>query len=172
MNILQISGSNRSNSTNLALLDHFAELLGRENCTYFNIDQLPAFHPDMQGQTPPQMVAVWKNKLRASDALIISSPEYLHNIPATLKNSLEWLADTGELKDKFVVPMVFTPAEPRGEKAMESLLWTLRAMEAKVLWFLLLHHSNFRRKSTQLIFDGDGADILESTSMQLKAAFP
>lgn len=74
----------------------------------------------------------WRAQVAASRCVIISTPEYLHNIPAVLKNGLEWLKSTGELHSKPVLPITFTPHPPRGEDAMMSLRKSLQALEARI----------------------------------------
>ena len=56
----------------------------------------------------------WRKILQESDAVIISIPEYIHNIPALIKNALEWVTTSGEFLGKKVLPITFTPHEPRG----------------------------------------------------------
>jgi NAD(P)H-dependent FMN reductase len=66
-----------------------------------------------------------------ADAIVISSPEYAHGVPGTLKNMLDWLVSTGELVDK---PVALLNASPSGgEYAQPALLETLRTMNWKVL---------------------------------------
>ncbi|MGB1317922.1 MAG: NADPH-dependent FMN reductase, partial [Flavobacteriales bacterium] len=82
-----------------------------------------------------------RTKLANSDAVIISTPEYIHNIPAVLKNALEWITESGELHEKPVLAITFTPAAPRGEFAMKSLLQSLSALNAKVVAELPLYRN-------------------------------
>jgi chromate reductase len=69
--------------------------------------------------------------LIGADAIVISSPEYAHGVPGTLKNMLDWLVSTGELVDKPVALLNASPAG--GEYAQRALLETLRTMNWKVV---------------------------------------
>jgi Predicted flavoprotein len=78
-------------------------------------------------------VIQWRSAVSSADAIIISTPAYLSNVPAILKNALEWLTTSGELSNKAVIAITYTPAPPRGAEAMTSLIWSLKALEARVL---------------------------------------
>ena len=54
-------------------------------------------------------------------------------MPALIKNALEWITSSGELVGKKVLAITFTPNEPRGDKAMQSLLWSLQALDANIV---------------------------------------
>ena len=85
-------------------------------------------------------------------------------MPAALKNSLEWLTKSGELDQKKVIAITYTPNPPRGSKAMQSLLWSLTALNANVLTSLELYHSD-------IAFDNDGRAVLIEGLDLLKEAF-
>ena len=69
--------------------------------------------------------------LRSADAVIISSPEYAHGIPGSLKNALDWLVSDGTLAGKPVV--IITTAPTRGELAQAQLAEVLKTMSWDVL---------------------------------------
>ena len=81
----------------------------------------------------PEDVIAWRGAVAAADAVIICTPAYLLNVPAVLKNALEWLTTSGELYNKPVLALTYTPAEPRGEEALQSLIWSLQALRARVI---------------------------------------
>jgi len=83
----------------------------------------------------------WRKAVKDADAVVIATPEYIHNIPALLKNALEWLTSSGELFEKHVLAITFTPHKPRGEKAMQALLNTLIALKARVVGQLDLYQN-------------------------------
>ena len=95
-----------------------------------------------------------------ADAIIISTPAYLLNIPAMLKNALEWLTTSGELEGKRVLPITFTPHPPRGERAMQSLIWSLQALNAHVVTKLALFQSEVKFSDGGEILDVETRDIL------------
>ncbi len=69
--------------------------------------------------------------LAAADGVIVSSPEYAHGVPGSLKNALDWLVSSGELIDKPVLLLNAAPAG--GTHAQESLRETLTMLSANVL---------------------------------------
>jgi NAD(P)H-dependent FMN reductase len=83
MQILAISGSLRSASTNTTLLNA-AGALAPENMkllVYSGLGDLPHFNPDLDIQAPPLAVAAFRSQSCRSAGVIISSPEYAHGVP-------------------------------------------------------------------------------------------
>ncbi|MEM1122357.1 MAG: NADPH-dependent FMN reductase, partial [Bacteroidota bacterium] len=121
-------------SANTRLLNALPALMPAMNFQrYESLATLPLFQAESDKHPWPDAVLRWRKAVANADALIISTPEYIHNIPALLKNALEWLTSSGELAQKRVLPITFTPHEPRGERAMQSLLWSLQALDARVV---------------------------------------
>ena len=157
MNILTISGSSRPDSSNVRLLENLGKL--DSHCVLTRsviINELPLFMVELDKNPLPEAVIQWKSELHCCDGLIISTPEYLHNFPALIKNALEWIASSGELVGKPVLAITYTPNSPRGEKAMQSLLWTLGALDSKILTNI-----ETNKKSLTLTKDGqwEGEDV-------------
>ena len=100
--ILAISGSLRSASSNTAVLQAIAALAPTEVqvVLYSGLSELPSFNPDLDTATPLPAVSEFRKQLLASDGVLISSPEYAHGVPGTLKNALDWLVRSGELYEK------------------------------------------------------------------------
>ncbi len=135
MRIVGISGSLRAGSSNIAMLRAVAALMpsGSELTLYEDTGTLPHFNPDLdlEGGQPPPSVQALRSLLVSADGIIISSPEYAHGVPGSLKNALDWLVSTGELVGK---PVVLLNAAPvGGEFAQAALLETLRTMNWNVL---------------------------------------
>lgn len=158
--IITISGSIRKNSTNKALLNYLPKIESRYEFKNYDLEQLPLFHPDKDVNPLPANVAAFRQTIAAASAVIISSPEYLYNIPAVLKNALEWLSSSGELYDKKVIAIIYTPNTPRGQKAMESLLFTLKAINASVLTSMDLYHTDISFDQEGNIVNDGGVDVL------------
>ncbi|MEM6317438.1 MAG: NADPH-dependent FMN reductase [Bacteroidota bacterium] len=134
MKILTVSGSTRIDSTNIRLLNALPTLMPARNFQHYDsLAALPLFQAESDKYPWPEAVLLWRKAVADADALIISTPEYIHNMPALLKNALEWLTSSGELAQKRVLPITFTPHEPRGERAMQSLLWSLQALDARIV---------------------------------------
>jgi NAD(P)H-dependent FMN reductase len=132
MKLLGLCGSLRATSSSKRLLRAIEKLLppGSSWASYEGLATLPAFNPDLdeEGSVPPAPVAELRRCLRDCDALVISTPEYAHGIPGSLKNGLDWVVSSGELNRKPVA--VIVPGG--GEHAMASLTETLRTMDADV----------------------------------------
>lgn len=153
MRIITLSGSSRPAATNTMLLQSIESLFPEHQVIHHHaIHELPLFRPENDSFPWPDLVIQWRKAVDQADSLIISTPEYIHNIPAVLKNALEWLTSSGEMADKRVLPITFTPHPPRGEKAMQSLIWSLSALNARIVTQLPLYQS-------EIEFDQNG-DIL------------
>ncbi|HXH91491.1 MAG TPA: NADPH-dependent FMN reductase [Thermoanaerobaculia bacterium] len=135
MKIIAICGSLRAHSSNRALLQAALKLApeGMEVTIYEGLAGLPHFNPDddEEGTTPPPAVAELRSLLAAADGILISSPEYAHGVPGSLKNALDWLVSDGALVDK---PIALINASPvGGQFAQASLVETLTTMNWRVV---------------------------------------
>jgi len=152
MQILTVSGSARKVSTNTAFLKALPGFFPNKNFIHFeNLIQLPLYTIAGDTNPLPAVVLAWRKAVAEADALIFSTPEYIHNLPAVLKNGLEWLSKSGELVGKPVLAITYLPNEPRGKKAMTSLTWSLKALDSKVVATLPLYQTDlkiFERKIT------------------------
>lgn len=149
MKILTISGSSRPGSANCQLLNKLPLFRSGDDFTFFDISTLPLFSDQEGDAILPDIIKKWRAVVVESEAVIISTPEYIHNIPAALKNALEWVYASGELAQKKMLPIVFTPKAPRGEKAMKSLLFSLTALEAQVVASLQIYQEDWRNEKTK-----------------------
>ena len=144
MNILTIAGSAQKESQNHQFLKALPTIIANHQFTHFNnITDFPLFNTESD-KHPPEIVLAFKQQLTNADLVVISTPEYVYNIPAVLKNALEWITSSGELYDKKVIVITYTPNAPRGEKALQSLLWSLQALNAKVIAELALYQSELK----------------------------
>jgi len=88
--ILGFAGSLRKNSYNRALLRVTVQLVPKEAVIEtFDLDGIPPFNQDLETQMP-RRVKEFKAKIRASDAILIVTPEYNYSIPGVLKNAIDW----------------------------------------------------------------------------------
>ncbi|WP_367333316.1 NAD(P)H-dependent oxidoreductase [Limosilactobacillus sp.] len=104
MKILALVGTNANFSYNRILLKfmkkHFKQMVDIE---IYEISKLPAFSVDVPLE---EQTEVWKlkQKVKAADGVVFSTPEYDHGIPAALKSATEWLSyHTEVLKHKPVM---------------------------------------------------------------------
>ncbi len=162
--IYAISGSGARRSKNGDLLSsiamEFPDFLIEHDEVLWD---LPVFQPSLDTSSPPDSAIHWRRKCGEAKAIIISSPEYLHNIPAVLKNGFEWLKSSGELHEKRVLPITFAPHSPRGEYAMNSIVNSLTALKAYVVAKFPLYqneleyiedHYQFDPATREMIFTG------------------
>lgn len=136
VNILGISGSLRSSSSNTALLRACAAI-APENVqltVYEGLDKLPYFSPelDTEGSAPIDSVLSFRNHVRAADAVLFSTPEYAFGVPGVLKNALDWLVSSGEFIHKPTGVISASPLVTGGDKAHASLVQTLSVMTASI----------------------------------------
>jgi chromate reductase, NAD(P)H dehydrogenase (quinone) len=75
-------------------------------------------------------VLEFQQLLQSSSAVIISSPEYAHGVPGSLKNALDWVVGSGELVGK---PTALFGVTARGAFAQASLRETLTVMMANLI---------------------------------------
>lgn len=134
MKILGVAASASVSSSNYYLLDAIKNLVNDQDQmqVFEGLQDFELFSPARLENGIPKKIQSFKEQLLAADLVIISTPEYTHNIPAVLKNMLEWCTASGEFAQKAVLPITFTPKEPRGEHAMVSLLNSLQTMKAKI----------------------------------------
>lgn len=131
VNVLAISGSTRTQSTNQVLIDIIAGLFAdRMNVVrYEGLSGLPHFNPDLDNETPPQAVADLRTQLRAADGILICTPEYAMGVPGSLKNALDWTVSSMDLSGK---PVALITASSMGEQAHQSLIRTLLVIESNM----------------------------------------
>lgn len=132
--ILAISGSLRAVSTNTSALLALARLAPPEisvEC-YAGLGGLPHFNPDLDGEgaSPPGPVAELRRRVSAADAIVISSPEYAHGVPGSLKNALDWLVSMVDFPGK---PVAVLDLSPMSVHVQSSLLETLATMSAALV---------------------------------------
>ena len=133
MRVLAIPGSLRATSSNAALLRAASSVAppGTEVALYDELGSLPHFSPDLDVEPLPPPVAALRARLGAVDALAISSPEYAHGLPGSLKNALDWLVSALE---PIGMPVLLVSASPGGAAhAHAQLLEVLRTMSMQVI---------------------------------------
>jgi len=127
--ILAISGSLRARSSNTEVLQAAAALApsGVTVTLYSGLADLPHFNPDLDedGALLPLPVRRFREQVDAADALLVSTPEYAHGVPGSLKNALDWLVSGSEIPYK---PVGLLNASPRSRHAQAALAETLRTM--------------------------------------------
>jgi len=88
--ILALCGSLRRESKNLTLL-RALQLVDDRVAIYDELGALPHFNPDVEEGSCPDVATRLRDRVRASAAVIVCSPEYAHGVPGAMKNALDWL---------------------------------------------------------------------------------
>jgi chromate reductase len=131
--VLAISGSPWRAPSNNALVGAVARLAPdtrMEVSIYRELEALPPFNPNLDGDDAPAAVARFRAALQACDAVLISSPEYAPGVRGVMKNALDWVVASGELIDK---PIALINASVRPTHAWTSLADTSAVMSAQVI---------------------------------------
>jgi chromate reductase len=133
VHILAISGSLRAGSSNTAVLEAAALLAphGVDITLYDGLARLPAFDPDVEerGVLPPDVKDL-RARVTAADALLVCSPEYVHGMPGSLKNLLDWLVGCVDFPGTVVT---LVAASARSVYAQAQLTEVLRTMTARLV---------------------------------------
>ena len=92
MKVLAIHGSLRKDSFSSRLARVAADLApeGVEVELYDGLDSIPGFNQDLEPDRVPAGVQDLNEKLKASDAVLIVTPEYNASAPGALKNAIDW----------------------------------------------------------------------------------
>lgn len=135
MNVLGICGSLQASSSNLTFLHDARELApaGMSLEIFDGVRDLPLFNPDLEGGPVPVAVAQWREALATCDAVLIATPEYGHSLPGALKNAIDWIIGSGELHRKVVGVTASAPGPGRGQRGLDALCATLRAVDARIV---------------------------------------
>jgi|SRR5690554_2694743 len=152
MKILGIAASASEDSGNYFLLNAIAKLFVEKGDmeVYQGLYDFDLFTPKRLKQGTPENIQGLKDKIIKADLIVIATPEYTHNIPAVLKNLIEWCTHSGEFSEKMLLPITFTPHAPRGEHAMSSLLASLKTVNANILTTLPLYRTDVTVKNKKI----------------------
>lgn len=136
--VLLVSGSLRSGSTNTALLRTVQVVATQGIVTVFyeGLDRLPHFNPDHDADPLHPAVADLRSTVQASDAILFSTPEYAGALPGSFKNLLDWTVgddQPGSIYDKPVAWVNVSAAPTGAADAHESLAKVLGYVHASVV---------------------------------------
>lgn len=158
--ILGISGSTKSSSTSLSILEFLAEEHKEklELFIYDRINDLPHFNPELEEDLPSKVEEL-RQKIEDADGVIFCTPEYVYSLPGSLKNLIEWQVSTVLFSNK---PVAMIIAAASGKKAYESLDLILSTLEVSMPdeSKLLIQGAKGKLSSTGMISDQDAIDKL------------
>jgi chromate reductase len=164
--LLGISGALRADSTNSKLLREAARLFGE--CHYSQADlNLPLYDGDAEeAEGIPPEVARLADQIAASDAVIISTPEYNKGPSGVLKNALDWVSRTGGRPwvGKPVAVMSAAAGRAGGERAQMVLRGFMVPFQPRILQGPEIHLADSREQ-----FDAKGHLISEQYTKTLTA---
>ena len=170
MRILAICGSLRRHSTNRALLLAVQKQApeGTNVAIFESIRDLPHFDPDLDGEDRdpedrPDAVLKLRRELAESDALLISTPEYAHGLPGSLKNALDWLVSSPVVIGKPVALIYGSTGE--ANHAQEQLKEILTTMSAVVVLDAIIAVQGVRSK-----VDESGRVLDSQLALQMQSA--
>ncbi|MBK5231473.1 MAG: NAD(P)H-dependent oxidoreductase [Thermoleophilia bacterium] len=92
MKVLAIHGSLRADSFSRRLAAAAADLApeGVEVELYDGLDSVPNYNQDLEPDRIPAGVEDLREKMEASDAILIVTPEYNASVPGALRNAIDW----------------------------------------------------------------------------------
>ena len=92
--ILGISGSLRAGSFNTALLRAAGEVAGSDiEFETATLHGIPLYDGDAEARDgEPEAVTTLKQRILASDGVLLVTPEYNNGIPGVFKNGIDWLS--------------------------------------------------------------------------------
>jgi len=169
-NIIGISGSLRKGSFNSALLRAAVDVTP-EGATLdiASIQGIPLYDGDVESSTGiPLVVQDLKDRIGASDGLLLVTPEYNSSIPGVFKNAIDWLtrpaSDIARVFGSRPVGLIgATPG--RGGTIMAQAAWlpVLRTLGTKPWFGPRVIVSGARR-----VFDESGQLVDEDVRSQLR----
>lgn len=129
MRIFMFAAALRSESTNKKLINIAANIVKdaqhEVDLASFSEFMLPLYDGDMEkSQGIPQIAKDFTARMQSSQALIISSPEYNHSTPGTLKNLIDWVSRIQPMpwKNQYILLLSASPAMVGGNRG----LWATR----------------------------------------------
>lgn len=129
MRIFMFAAAMRAESTNKKLINIAADLAknaGHEvDLASFSDFMLPLYDGDIEtNQGIPEAAQQFAKRMQTAQALIISSPEYNHSTPGTLKNLIDWVSRINPMpwKGQYILLLSASPAMVGGNRG----LWATR----------------------------------------------
>ncbi|WP_112322307.1 NADPH-dependent FMN reductase [Oceanibium sediminis] len=135
LRLLGISGSLRAASTNTQLVHECVRAFGPCDFTFGDI-RFPLYDRDLEdAKGIPAAVQKLAEQALASDAIVISTPEYNKNLPGVLKNALDWLSRTkpAPLSGKPMAIVSAAAGRAGGERSQFSLRHCLTPFRPRIL---------------------------------------
>ncbi len=155
--IIGISGSLRQGSYNAALLCAAAKLSpAGASVEVASIREIPLYDADLESRGIPESVSLLKEKIAATDGLLLVTPEYNNSLPGVFKNAIDWLSrPPSDIKRVFwgrPVGIIGASDGPIGTRlAQAAWLPVIRTLRMRP-WFGAALYVG----AAQKLFDGEG----------------
>ena len=170
MTIVGIAGSLRKNSFNAGLLRAAAEVVSPDTrLEILSIGDVPLYNFDVEETSgvPPAVQQI-KDRVAASDGVLLVTPEYNNSIPGVFKNVIDWMSrPPADIKriftDRPVALMGATPGMGGTLLAQAAWLPVFRTLQMRPWFGGRLSVSNSRQS-----FDAQGNLIDDKVRDQLK----
>lgn len=123
MKLVLLSGSFRSQSRSLSILDEIQKCFSSYEFILPKLDSLPFYNEDLANEKPQDIVDLI-DVIGMSDGIVVCSPEYNHSIPAVLKNAIDWTsrpAFESVLKDKPITIITQANSSVGGARAQAHI---------------------------------------------------
>ena len=139
MRVLAFAGALRAGSYNRKLLGvAVGALHGKAEMDLFDLKaaRMPIYDGDIETNDGlPEGARLFKQKITAADALLISTPEYNHSIPGGLKNAIDWASRPpgNPFKGKVALLIGASPGQFGAVRAILTLRQVLTALFALVI---------------------------------------
>lgn len=134
--VLAICGSLRAASSNRAVVEAAGLVAphGMRVEVYGGLAGLPHFNPDVEEAALPPEPAQLRAAVGRADAVLISSPEYAHGVPGSLKNALDWLVGGPEFYRKPVALVNASPGSVHAPAQLAEILCTMGGDLVRAAW--------------------------------------
>ncbi|WP_346894372.1 NADPH-dependent FMN reductase [uncultured Roseibium sp.] len=140
INLLALCGSLRAGSSNNALLEATRKVQpdGISISIYDGIGALPHFSPDLDDDARlPDAARDLRQQVEDADGLVISCPEYMHCLPGSFKNALDWMVGSETFPGKPVALFQATSRHEYVPALLRDVLKTMAADEVEEAGFVL-----------------------------------
>ena len=167
--LLGISGSLRAGSFNTALLRAARQVAGDGiELDVATLHGIPLYDADLEARDGlPAAVSALKDRLVASDGVLLVTPEYNNGIPGVFKNAIDWLSrPVDDIPRVFGGrPFALAGASPGGFGTILSQAHWLPVL--KTLGVDLWAGGRLLASRSGSLFDADGALVDEKLRAQL-----
>ena len=167
--LLGISGSLRAGSFNTALLRAARQVAGDGiELDVATLHGIPLYDADLEARDGlPAAVSALKDRLVASDGVLLVTPEYNNGIPGVFKNAIDWLSRPADDIPRVFGgrPFALAGASPGGFGTILSQAHWLPVL--KTLGVDLWAGGRLLASRSGSLFDADGALVDEKLRAQL-----